>query len=145
MKIDRKDLYHGAALTQITEHASFKALNKADAKYGHYLVNVDRRLLTKYSEKTSGPWQFTFQPDDLDILKTDIASGFKTFIVLVCCATTVCLLDENEFSQLIDINAAAAQQWIRVQIPKASMRISGSKGNLGHAIKHNGFPNRLFA
>jgi len=47
MKIQHKDLFHGAALTQLVEHNSFKALNKADDKYGHYLVNTDRRLLVK--------------------------------------------------------------------------------------------------
>ena len=36
MKIQQKDYFHGAALTQIVEHESFKALNKADSKYGHY-------------------------------------------------------------------------------------------------------------
>ena len=44
MKIQTQDLYHGAVLTQITEHPSFKALNKADTLYGHYLVNHDTRL-----------------------------------------------------------------------------------------------------
>tara|TARA_R110002049_G_scaffold167265_3_gene333450 strand:- start:2341 stop:2775 length:435 start_codon:yes stop_codon:yes gene_type:complete len=143
MKIDRKDLYHGAALTQITEHGSFKALNKADTKYGHYLVNTDRRLLTKHSEKASGPWQFTFQHDDLESLKADMISGFSTYIVLVCGPVTVCLLDYNEFVQLIDLDATT-QQWIRVQIPKASMQVSGSEGHLKRAVKHNGFPNRIF-
>lgn len=143
MKVDKKDLYHGAALTQITEHASFKALNKADAKYGHYLVNTDRRLLTKYSEKDSSPWQFGFQIDDLNTLKSDNASGFKTFVILVCGSKTVCLLTEDEFTQLID-TSAQSQQWIKIDIPKSSMRLSGSKGKLSHAIKHNGFPARVF-
>jgi hypothetical protein len=32
MKIQQKDLFHGAVLTQLVEHNSFKALNKVDAK-----------------------------------------------------------------------------------------------------------------
>lgn len=143
MKIDHKDLYHGAALTQIAEHDSFKALNKADQKYGHYLVNTDRRLLTKHSEKNAEPWQFTFQVDDLQTLRSDIASGFKTFAVLVCGQDTICLLSEEELREVIDLDAAT-QQWIRVSVPKASMRVNGSSGTLKHAIKHNGFPNRIF-
>jgi hypothetical protein len=142
VKIDNKDFYHGAALTQITEHESFKALNKADGKYGHYLVNTDRRLLTKHSEQNVS-WQFTFQPADLQTLESDIKSGFKTFLVLVCGGETICLLDETEFLQLIDLKASG-QQWIRVSIPKASMRVHGSSGTLKHAIKHNGFPKRVF-
>jgi hypothetical protein len=72
MKIQEKDLFHGAALTQIVEHESFKALNKADEKYGHYQVNHDRRLLVKHSKATSNTgtqtWSFSFKPDDIGIL-----------------------------------------------------------------------------
>ncbi|MHC4178552.1 MAG: hypothetical protein ACYSWU_13660 [Planctomycetota bacterium] len=143
MKIDHKDLFHGAALTQLTEHGSFKALNKADSKYGHYLVNTRRRLLTKHSQKEQPPWQFTFQPDDLETLRSDLASAFKTFVVLVCGDVSICLLDKSEFSALIDVDSDR-QQWIRVQIPKASMQVNGSAGSLKHKIKHNGFPNRVF-
>lgn len=42
MKVKDMHLYHGIALTQITEHSSFKALNKHN---GHYLVNHDTRLI----------------------------------------------------------------------------------------------------
>ena len=35
MKIQKKDLFHGSALTQIVEDPLFTALNKADEKYGH--------------------------------------------------------------------------------------------------------------
>lgn len=62
MKIQEQDRFHGAALTQIVEHKSFKALNRASAKYGHYLVNADRHVFTKYSKATRSPWSFTFQP-----------------------------------------------------------------------------------
>lgn len=48
MKIQDQDLYHGAALTQIVEHASFKALNRGSEKYGHYLVNKDQHVFIKY-------------------------------------------------------------------------------------------------
>ena len=143
MKIQQKDLFHGAALTQLTEHSSFKALNKADTKYGHYMINTDRRLMLKLTEKENGPWSFTFQPDDLNTLRSDIASGFRTFVVLVCGKFTICLLDETDFQQLIDLNNPTAQ-WIRVEIPKASMRLRGSHGALKHAIAHKDFPDNVF-
>jgi hypothetical protein len=66
VKIQQKVLFHGA--TQIIEHPSFKALNKADTKFGHYMVNTDHRLMDKLTEKTSAPWTFTFQPDDLNTM-----------------------------------------------------------------------------
>jgi hypothetical protein len=144
MKIQQKDLFHGAALTQLTEHPSFKALNKADAKYGHYLVNADCRLMVKLTAKGNGPWQFTFQPDDLNTLKSDIASGFKTFVVLVCGKKTICLLNRRDFRVVIDLNSASVQ-WVRVEIPRARMSVRGSKGALKHAIAHNNFPDKVFA
>ncbi|MFM8275302.1 MAG: hypothetical protein ACKODX_23620 [Gemmata sp.] len=144
MKVQQKDLYHGAALTQLVEHDSFKALNKADGKYGHYQVNTDRRLIVKLTEKAAAPWSFTFQPDDLDTLRADIASGFQTFVVLVCGKTTVCLLEHADFATLIDLNATG-QQWIKVEMPKASMRVRGSAGELKRAVKHNAFPADVFA
>jgi len=143
MKTQKKDMYHGAALTQLVEHESFKALNKVDSKYGHYLVNTDRRLIVKWTEKDSSPWQFTFQLDDLVTLRADISSKFKTFIVLVCGQLTVCLLEQTDYTAIIDLNEDK-QQWIKVEIPKASMRIRGSKGALKHAIKHNAFPEGVF-
>lgn len=78
MKIQEQDVYHGPALMQIVEHDSFKALNKADEKYGHYLVNNDRRLCFKYSTAESGPWSFTFQSQDLAALKKDLGTRGQT-------------------------------------------------------------------
>lgn len=144
MKIQQKDLFHGAALTQLVEHNSFKALNKADSKYGHYLVNTDRRLMVKLTEKSSPPWTFTFQLDDLAILRADVASGFKAFVVLVCGKETICVLPQAQYSSIIDVNAASAQ-WIRIDVPKASMRVRGSSAELKNAVKHKAFPDAVFA
>lgn len=58
MKIQKKGSNHGVALTQIVEHPSFKALNKADEKFGHYQINHDTRILIRYRSGNS-PWTFT--------------------------------------------------------------------------------------
>src|SRR5690242_18720262 len=104
MKIQEKDLFHGAALTQIVEHESFKALNKADEKYGHYQVNHDRRLLVKHSKAESNAgtqiWSFTFKPDDIEILIKDVKGGAKIFVCLVCGAVSVCILNQEEISTI---------------------------------------------
>jgi hypothetical protein len=144
MKIQQKDLYHGAALTQIAEHPSFKALNKADAKYGHYLVNDNRRLLVKPTTEEEPTWQFTFQTNDLDTLRADVAGGFETFVVLICGTKTICLLSAEDLPSLIDLDAVKSQS-IYVEIPKASMRVRGTAGQLKHAVTHNAFPDGIFA
>ena len=135
-------MFHGAALAQITKHDSFKALNKVDGKSGHYLVNTDCRLLTKHRDDDI-PVQFVFSPDDLDTLRFDIESGFRTFLVLVCSDITICLLDADQIQQLIDLNASK-QQWIRISIPGASMDVAGSNGKLKRKIPHSRFPGDVF-
>ncbi len=143
MKIQDKDLYHGASLTQIVEHNSFKALNKVDDKYGHYLVNTDIRLLVKYSKKKQR-WQFTFQPDDLKTLTDDLQGTDRVFACLVCGRATVCLLDDSQLKEVMDLGARSAQT-VSVRIPKnASMRVKGTKGSLSSTIPHNAFPNPIF-
>lgn len=82
MKIQAKDFFHGAALTQIVEHPSFKALNKASDKYGHCLVNKDIRVFVKYSN-TDQPWQFTLNPDDSAATRVAAQQPGSTFLALV--------------------------------------------------------------
>ena len=144
MKIQEKDWFHGSALTQISEHESFTALNKASEKYGHYQVNHNKRVLLKYSSAKDGPWQFTFQPDDVDIITDDINVGLEFFICLVCGYDTICILDEDEIGVVLDLEADNAQ-WIRVEYPSGgSMRAKGSEGELDHTVPHNTFPSKLF-
>lgn len=75
MLIKEKHVFHGAALAQLVEHPEFKALNKADGKYGHYVVNTDRRLLFKHRAKSGSPWHFTFKADDLKTITEDRKAG----------------------------------------------------------------------
>jgi hypothetical protein len=146
MKIQQKHLFHGAALTQIVEHLSFKALNKADdGKYGHYQINHDRKLLVKHTQNGTTSWQFTFQQDDLKTLQNDIDSSQKTYICLVCGQITVCAIDTLEIQDLLTLPSTQAQ-WIRVKMPPGgSLWAEGSKGSLLRAIPHNSFPNKVFS
>ncbi|HEY6094790.1 MAG TPA: hypothetical protein VIU93_07535 [Gallionellaceae bacterium] len=145
MKIQEQDRFHGAALTQIVEHESFKALNRASPKYGHYLVNTDRHVFAKYSKATRSPWSFTFQPNDLKSIQAEISAGNTVFLCLVCGTTTVCALTEEEFSKLIDL-AFPSAQWVRVEVPSGgSCHLSGSLGSLKRTVPHNSFPEKVFA
>lgn len=145
MKIQEQDLFHGAALTQIVEHKSFKALNRASVKYGHYLVNADRHVFAKYSKATRSPWSFTFQPNDLKAIQAEINNGNTVFLCLVCGTATVCALAEAEFTSLIDLASPAAQR-VRVEVPAGgSCHVSGSLGSLKRTVPHNSFPDKVFA
>lgn len=143
MKTNDRHFYHGAALGQIVEYGGFKALNKLDEKYGHYLVNTNQRVMVKYSTATD-EWHFTFSEDDLEILKKDLEQPGKTFVCLVCGKSTICALTEDEFQKLISLDVIA-QQYIDAWFPKGgSIRVHGTKGDLDHKIHHNAFPSILF-
>src|SRR5437773_9583934 len=104
MKIQDKDLYHAAALTQIVEHDSFKALNRASAKYGHYLVNTDKNVFVKYRKSDYSPWQFNLTPDELAAIDAEVSAKHDVNLCLVCGSTTVCAIDNNEIARRINLN-----------------------------------------
>jgi hypothetical protein len=144
MKIQTQDLYHGAVLTQITEHSSFKALNKVDSQYGHYLVNHDTRLFVKYLTKQTSPWNFKFSLSELQAIQQDIDTSNRVFLCLVCGHETICTLDIQEFSNLIDL-CSSENQSIVVEVPASgSMHVKGSEGKLPRTLRHNSFPEKLF-
>jgi hypothetical protein len=143
MKIQKKHVYHGVALTQILEHPSCESLKKAeDNEYGHYRVNRDIHILVKYA--TAWPWEFTFSEDHLRTIKdARQVNSSRTFICLVCGDKTVWLLDEEEIDDLLDLSRLS-QQWIRVDTPEdCSSHVSGTKGVLRHMVSHNSFPDRI--
>src|ERR1039458_3316598 len=141
MKTQTKDLFHGAALTQIVEHNSFKALNRASKKYGHYLVNTDRHLFVRYKKNKKSPWIFQFTSEDKDAINE--TKGPLT-LCLICGTVSVCALSRGEIDQIIDLNATVTQS-IRIEVPRhGSFHVSGSKGALKKTITHHSFPDKVF-
>lgn len=132
-------------LMQIAEHNSFKALNKADATYGHYLVNSDKRLWLKYATAADGPWSFTFHPSDLAAIASDLKLKGETFVVLACGHHSVACLNQEQFEGLIELNSSSPQ-WMKVDAPAGKqMRVTGSNsGKEPVLIPHNSFPNCIF-
>lgn len=144
MKIQEQDRYHGPALVQIVEHKSFKAVNRVSEKYGHYLINTDTELFVKYRTNDSTPWTFTWQPDEVRILRKAVKSKKHVFICLVCGSTTICALNEDEFTSVLDL-VHKDVQWIKVDAPpNKSCQVSGWNGELARKVPHNSFPNKLF-
>lgn len=144
MKIQEKDIYHGAALTQIVEHSSFKALNRASEKYGHYLVNTDHHVLVKYRKLTRSPYVFTFQPDEINHLAATLDSQDNVFFCFVCGKETVCALEKSEILTVLNPTSSVTQ-FVRIEIPKGgSCHVSGSAGKLPRTVPHNSFPDKVF-
>lgn len=145
MKIQEQDIYHGAALTQIVEHKSFKALNRGSEKYGHYLVNTNRHVFAKYRKTKRSPWVFQFNAHDVQALRDTPEAAEHVFLCLICGRSTVCALTRDEIEQLIDLSQHNSAQSIRVEVPKGgSCHVSGSVGSLKQTVPHNSFPDKIF-
>ncbi len=144
-KVQKQDLYHGAALTQIVEHPPFKALNRASKAYGHYRVNADREVFIKYNATSASPWQFTLQEAEVDALDKALRRSRKIFLCLVCGKTTVCALNGDEIEAVVEFEVPG-QTWVRVQVPSGgSCHVTGAGGKLSRVIPHNAFPKKIFA
>ncbi|MHB0980497.1 MAG: hypothetical protein ACYC5Q_10600 [Thermoleophilia bacterium] len=145
MKVQEKDLFHGAVLTQIVEDPSFKALNKASPHYGHYLVNTDKQVFVKYRTGGTSPWQFVFSSDELQVIERAEKSGDSLLLCLVCGQVTVCALDASEIKTVLDL-AQVRSQWISVEVPSGgSCHVRGSAGSLKRTVPHNAFPGKVFS
>lgn len=143
MKIQKKGSNHGVALTQIVEHPSFKALNKADEKFGHYQINHDTRILIRYRSGNS-PWTFTLKEEDINILIEDITYNQRSFLCLVCGNESICVLSCNDYQDLIDTSKKSTQSIIVELPPRSSMHVKSKIRKLDHAIPHKNFPDILF-
>jgi hypothetical protein len=144
VKVQDQDVFHGIALTQLVEHPSFKALNKTSKRYGHYLLNRDRRLFVKYRTNDGSAWQFGFSRAELDAIRKDRRQPGSTFVVLVCGGSTVCALSESDLDVLL-VSRGFGSQSIRIEAPAGrSMIVSGPGGQLPYKVPHNSYPSKLF-
>ena len=145
MKTTTDHVYHGIALAQIVQYQAFKALNRADSLYGHYVVNDKIRLFVKYATRRVPPWSFTFRPRDWTAIKADIHSGAKTFAILVCGDKTVCCLDQQELSELLNFTARGARGITVTTKPRSSLTVrGGGTRKLPRQVPHDAFPQKIF-
>ena len=109
MKIDLKDMYHGAALTQIAEYKTFKAINSFEPAKGEksraaFSVNHDTGIYLKYGTnptKAFKEYSFVFTKANFDELAALKAKyGQRVFVVLVCVkAKEICILTLKELEK----------------------------------------------
>jgi hypothetical protein len=106
MPITVKDMHHGAALIQIAEYPTFKAINSFEPTKGQksnaaFIINTNTGLYFKYGMNPNKSWKeysFVFNQanfGELDALK--LKFGDRAFIALVCVkAKEVCVLSVND-------------------------------------------------
>jgi hypothetical protein len=109
MSISVKDMYHGAALIQIAEYPTFKAINSFEPVEGQksraaFSVNHDTGIYLKYGSNPNRAFKeysFVFNKanfDELRALRTRY--GARVFVVLVCVkGKEICILKLDELDQ----------------------------------------------
>ena len=144
MKVVDRELYLGVALSQIVENVGFRSMRKASPRLGHYEINGTRRILVRHTKSARGPWSFSFRPDDLRLIREELATSPLFFLGLVCGNASTCLLTADQLVQVIDLSTDDVQS-IRVSArPGSSLSISGSAGSLDGKVTNHAFPSRLF-
>jgi hypothetical protein len=165
MKIHDDHLYHGAALIQIAEHPTFKAINSL--KIGNtesrvaYAINGDIAVYLKYASRPVGGYKeyvFSFSEDQLTELDSIADVKPKTHVVLVCVKDReVCLLSYAELKVLRELrekDRGRAEESLQVMVTapaNKSLRVyvnaAGTKGkNLGErVVSRRNFPEKIFS
>jgi hypothetical protein len=115
MRINDDHMYHGAALTQIAEHPTFKAINAfwLDGKKSHcaFRINDTTGIFIKYAghpRGSSNEYIFTFTKTHLSELATLREHCTNVFVVLVCIEIKeICVVSYGQLVQLIGLRKKA--------------------------------------
>lgn len=144
--IDNYHLYHGAALSIVTEAQRFGSIARInDLPLGAYAINHDIGIFIKHTTNDRSPWHFNFHPEH----QTAVRRLFdkyddRAYVVLVCGKAGICVLKYGEYAAVLDENFTD-QENLTVSRPSGgSFRISGALGKYKKAIALNRFPRILF-
>ncbi len=146
MKIDRQDLYHGAALLQIIEANKDVLINRVSGNpYYRLLVAKEYRYLyIKYVSTNKEPFRFSFSKLERAFLKEQFSGPAPVFIALVCSRQYVCVLDKADFFKLSrDPNRLV----LHIETPeRGRMRVYNYEaGDKPVLVAHTAFPNRVIS
>jgi hypothetical protein len=164
MKINDDHMYHGAALTQIAEHPTFKAVNAfwLNGKKSHaaFRINDTTGIYVKYAGFPHGQvreYVFTFTKAHLDELVVLRERCTKVFVVLVCIKIKeICVISYGQLLQMIRLRKETRTededqyQILITAPPKKQFRVyvnhPGRKGVMmgQQLVPRNAFPELLF-
>jgi len=164
MKINDDHMYHGAALTQIAEHPTFKAVNAfwLNGKKSHaaFRINDTTGIFVKYAGFPHGhvrEYIFTFTKAHLDELAVLREHCTKVFLVLVCIKIKeICVLSYGQLQQMITLRKKTrTEEEDQYQVlvtapPNKQFRVyvnhPGRKGVMmgQQLVARNAFPELLF-
>jgi hypothetical protein len=164
MKINDDHMYHGAALTQIADHPTFKAVNafwlNGKKSTCAFRVNDTTGVYIKYAAAPHGSareYVFTFSAAHLAELATLREHCTHVFVVMVCIKTKeICVISYGQLKQLVQVRekvrgereeqyqvlvTAPANKQFRVYVNRP-----GRKGVMmgQQLVRRNAFPELLF-
>jgi len=161
MKIIKTALFQGAALLQIAEYPTFKAINPFVLENGAnsrsaFIINTDTAVYIKYAQKTTkafGEHLFGFTElnfTELNELKKRFKS--RVFVVLVCMkANEICVLTLDELQEHVMRRKSAKganepQYQILVTVPaNSAFRVFvNDPGKKKKALKEQKVPRNRF-
>jgi hypothetical protein len=151
MRIDKQDLYHGAALMQIIEHSQ-AIIVKMSHKSSEYQISVataprgdeNRYIYIKHVARNAEPFRFVFSKQERDFLEIELTRNAPVFVVLVCASSYVCVLNKKQYRELA---AERGRMTLLVEAPPGGrMRVSrwGSEKK-PLLVAHNAFPKEVVA
>jgi len=164
MKINDDHMYHGAALTQVAEHPTFKAVNAfwLNGKKSHaaFRINDTTGIYLKYAGVPHGfarEYIFTFTKAHLEELVVLREHCTRVFVVLVCIKTKeICVISYGQLTQMISLRKKVRgedEEQYQVLVtapPNKQFRVyvnhPGRKGILmgQQLVRRNAFPEMLF-
>jgi hypothetical protein len=145
--INTRDPYDGIVLRSLAKYGEPFQIADLGDKAGHFCLNEDAFLLVKYAARNQSPWPFTFRPDDIDTLINDHNEGGLfggSYVCLVCGYNSLCALQEDEWSSLLDFKATRQQTVTVRRDPRSSFEVTGSSGELDRKIPASRFPSLVF-
>jgi len=157
-------MYHGAALTQIAEHPTFKAVNafwlNGKKSQSAFRINDTTGIYLKYAGLPHGSvkeYTFTFTKAHLDELLVLREHCTKVFVVLVCIKTKeICVISYGQLTELVALRKrvrGAEEDQYQVLVtapPNKQFRVyvnrPGRKGIMTgqKLVCRNAFPEILF-
>ena len=139
-----RDQFEGVVLRRLLKHDDPPRIVEIGDKLGHFQLDDSTFLLIKYSSSDQSPWRFTFRSEDVATLiddrnRTDLFGGI--YICLVCGLRTICSLETDEWSRVLDLQKTQKQQTITVRRkPGAQFTVTGTAGDLDHKVPATKFP-----
>lgn len=139
-----KELFIGAMLWRLINNSAIHPITFKNLDgYSDILLVNQHPLYIKISKNRRSPWQFTFSTKNLATI-TELQEKFqKCYIALICGHDGTACLEENEISQIINLQSNRTES-IRISRKQGEQySANGSSGKLKGKISANSLSSKF--